>query len=255
MADLWWRSADGAPASEVRAGQRLLAALAAAALQDGAGIDLAEDSPARSQLIGTLSVKEVRRDRLDFYHDVLRDWAIGNFIAEDSTRLAEFDLSVPVSPRIARGIEFAARIALETGADCAAWVQLLDNLSHTGTHGSWRRQAILAMTRSEAGLELFEKCTAALLSQDAALLIEVCTTIAAAETVATADVMSLPDGSKVSLPRSHRTNLTGSALLVLRWVLDMLARYQSRRSVPWLSWCRSSSTSSSTFSTSPSRRR
>lgn len=219
MADLWWKSADGAPTGEVRAGQRLLAALAAAALQDGAGIDLAQDSPARSHLIGTLSVKEVRRDRLDFYHDVLRDWAIGNFIAEDSTRLAGFDLGVPVSPRIARGIEFAARIALETGADCAAWVQLLENLSRAGAHGSWRRQAILAMTRSEAGFELLEKCTATLLSQDAALLIELCTTIAAAETVATADVMTLPDGSKVNLPRSYRTNLTGSALLVLRWVL------------------------------------
>ncbi|MGX8014376.1 hypothetical protein ACVDG8_038205 (plasmid) [Mesorhizobium sp. ORM8.1] len=219
MADLWWKRADGAPAAEVRAAQRLLAALAASAIKGEDGIELSEDSSARSHLLEALTLKEVRRDRLDFYHDVLRDWAIGNYIAENPSRLVALDLSVPVSPRVARGIEFAARLALETGADCSAWTDLIAHLSPRGAHGSWRRQAILALPRSEAGFELLEKCSAGLLADGAALLIELCTAIAAAETVATADLMTMPDGSKINLPRSYRTNITGSAVLVLRWVV------------------------------------
>lgn len=219
MADLWWKRADGTPAPEVRAAQRLLAALAASALKGESGIDLTEDSAARSHLVGTLTLKEVRRDRLDFYHDVLRDWAIGNYIAEDPSRLTELDLSVPVSPRVARGIEFAGRLALEKGTSYSAWTDLLAHLSPQGAHGSWRRQAILALPRSEAGLELLEKRSAGLLADDAALLIELCRIIAATETVATADLMTTPDGSKVNLPRSYRTNITGSAILVLRWAV------------------------------------
>ncbi|MES0198111.1 hypothetical protein [Mesorhizobium sp. M0011] len=219
MADLWWKRADGAAAAEVRAAQRLLATLAASAIKGEDGTELTEDSSARSHLLEALTLKEVRRDRLDFYHDVLRDWAIGNYIAENPSRLAALDLSVPVSTRVARGIEFAARLTLEMGADCGAWTDLIAHLSPRGAHGSWRRQAILALPRSEAGFELLEKCSAGLLADGAALLSELCTAIAAAETVATADLMTMPDGSKVNLPRSYRTSITGSAVLVLRWVV------------------------------------
>lgn len=103
LAQLWWQSADGAQPTEVRAAQRILADLAARALQGENGIDLESDSAGRSHLLGALTLKEVRRDRLDFYHDVLRDWAIGNYIAEDPRRLSGLDLSIPVSPRVTRG--------------------------------------------------------------------------------------------------------------------------------------------------------
>ncbi|WLD68149.1 hypothetical protein QU606_05820 [Pseudomonas sp. OVF7] len=219
MAGFWWRSADGAPANEVRAAQRLVATLAASALQYEGGLEVAEDSAARSHLIGTLTLREVRRDWLDFYHDVLRDWAIGSYIAEHPQRLAALDLSIPVSPRVARGIEFSARLALESGADCSAWIQLLEHLSVPGAHGSWRRQAILALPRSEAGYELLEKCSAGLLADGETLLVELCTTIAAVETVATADLIVRPDGTEADLPRSYRTDVTGSSLKVLRWVV------------------------------------
>ncbi|RWL59689.1 MAG: hypothetical protein EOR61_04970 [Mesorhizobium sp.] len=218
MADLWWKRADGTPAPEVRAAQRLLAALAASALMGEDGIDLTEDSSARSHLLGALTLKEVRRDRLDFYHDVLRDWAIGSYIAEDPSRLAQLNLTVPVSPRVARGIEFAGRLALEK-RNYSAWTDLLARLSPQGAHGSWRRQAILALPRSEAGFELLEMCSGGLLADNAALLIELCRTITATETVATADLMTMPDGSKADLPRSYRTTVTGSAVLLLRWAV------------------------------------
>lgn len=223
MAGFWWRSADGAPVNDVRAAQRLMAALAASALKGSGGLEVAEDSAARSHLIGALTLREVWRDRLDFHHDVLRDWAIGSYISEDSQRLAALDLGVPVSPRVARGIEFAARLALESGADCSRWLQLLEQLSVSGAHGSWRRQAILALSRSEAGYELLEKCSSELLADGATLLVELCTTIAAVETVATTDLMTAQDRTKINLPRSHRVDVTGSAMLVLRWVLVHIA--------------------------------
>lgn len=219
LARLWWSGADGASAGDIRAAQRLLAALVERALSGAAGIEVTEDSTARSHLLGAQSLREVRRDQLDFYHDALRDWAIGNYIAEDFERIALLDLSLPVSQRVARGIEFAARLVLETGVDCAGWTDLLARLSPLGAHGSWRRQALLAAVRSEAGFELLGKCSAALLAENAALLIELTTTIVAVETVATADLMTVPDGTNVDLPRSFRTDITGSAILVLRWVL------------------------------------
>jgi len=219
MAGFWWRSADGAPANEVRAAQRLMAALAASALKCEVGLEIAEDSAARSHLIGAQTLREVGRDWLEFYHDVLRDWAIGSYIAERPQRLSDLDLSVPVSPRVARGIEFSARFALETCEDCRGWIQLLELLSVSGAHGSWRRQAILALSRSEAGYELLEKCSAGLLANDGALLVELCTTIAAVETVATADLLVMSDGTRVDLPRSYRTDVAGSSLKVMRWVV------------------------------------
>lgn len=223
MAAYWWKSADGAPAIHVRAAQRLMASLASSALRGEGGLGIAEDSAARSHLIGAMTLREVRRDRLDFYHDVLRDWAIGSYIAEDPQHLAVVDMTVPVSPRVARGIEFAARLALESGTDCSGWTQLLGQLSVPDAHGSWRRQAILALSRSESGYELIEKCSAGLLSDGAALLVELCTTIGAVETVATSDLMRIPDNAKIDMPRSYRTDVTGSATVVLRWVLANVA--------------------------------
>jgi hypothetical protein len=223
MAGFWWKSADGAPAKDVRAAQRLMAALAASALRGEGGLEIAEDSAARSYLIGAMTLREVRRDRLDFYHDVLRDWAIGSYIAEHPQHLAALDMTVPASPRVARGIEFAARLALESGADCSGWIRLLGQLSVPEAHGSWRRQAILALSRSEVAYELLEKCSAGLLADGAALLVELCTTIAAVETVATSDLMRGPDGTRIDMPRSYRTDVTGSAIVVLRWVLTHVA--------------------------------
>lgn len=219
LADRWWKSADGAPQSEVRAARRLLESLADQALRGTGAIMVQKDSPARAHLVDALTLKEVRPDQLDFYHDVLRDWAVGNYIAADPVRLGDYDLTKPLSARIARGIEFAGRITLELGTDFSAWTTLLAHLSPQRAHGSWRRQAMLALTRSEARGELLEKCGPGLLSDEAALFNELCTAITAVETVATVDVLKMPEGAAPDLPRSFRTNTTGSAFYVLRWVI------------------------------------
>lgn len=215
----WWISADGAPADDVRPAQRILAGLAERSLNGESGIELQSDSRARTHLLHSLTLKEVRRDRLDFYHDVLRDWAIGNWIAEDPSRLAGLDMSTPVSPRIARGIEFAARLVLEKREDCAGWLGLLALLSPKGAHSSWRRQALLAIVRTEAALKQIEKCNVPLLAEDGALFAELCTTIVAIETVSTSELIRASDGNAAAIPRWHRTNTSGSGIWMLLWAI------------------------------------
>jgi hypothetical protein len=220
LARYWWESADVAPKAEVRAAQRILADLAQRTLAGDSGVVLQTDSAARTHLLSSLSLKEVRRDRLDFYHDVLRDWAIGSFIAEDQTRLASLDLTVPVSPRLARGIEFAGRVTRESGGYCGAWLDLLARLSPDESHGSWRRHALLAMVRSEAGFELMEKCSGALLARGASLFGEICTTILAVETVSFAELVRAVTGeADPSMLGSLRTDRSGTSVWALQWAL------------------------------------
>ena len=77
LARFWWESGDIAPKAEIRAVQRILADLGERTLGGESGVVLQTDSAARAHLLGSLSLKEVRPNRLDFYHDVLRDWAVG----------------------------------------------------------------------------------------------------------------------------------------------------------------------------------
>lgn len=221
LADHWWNSADGARPDEVRPAQRLLAEIAEAALAGRDAIEVPTDTPARAHLMRSLTLSEIRRDRLSFYHDVLRDWAIGARLNEDITLLDNLDLSVPPSPRVARGVEFAGRFALEEGQDCANWVALLDALSRPGAHDAWRRHALMAMVRSELAPTLMNRCRAALLANGGALLVEICIAIAATETMSAATAFEQVAAKGVELPVevpvSLRIATTLSAPTVLRW--------------------------------------
>lgn len=223
LADHWWQSADGAKAKDVRAAQRLLAELASAALAGRDTIEAATDSQAREHLLRSLTLSEPKRDRLSFYHDVLRDWAIGALLHEDMTLLDGVDLTVPPSPRLARGIEFAGRFALEKERDGSTWRALLAALSRAGAHDAWRRQALMAIVRSELSPELLNRCSAALLAQGGAVLIELCTAIAAVETVSAAELFSQVAAKGIELPAAAPSSLrvasTPSAPTVLMWCL------------------------------------
>jgi hypothetical protein len=168
----------------------------------------------------------VRRDRVGFYHDVLRDWAVGARLAENPAIIAGLDLSVPVSPRVARGVEFAARFALEAETDCQKWVGLLSRLSPEGSHGSWRRHALLAIIRSELSPGLLERCTTALLANDGELLNELTTAIVEVETVSSAELMKdlpIKASAEASISRSLRFAMTSSGSRLLQWCIHHAA--------------------------------
>jgi hypothetical protein len=220
LAIQWWSTADNLSSGSVRAGQRILADLAEASLAGGTELELREDSGARSHLTRSLTLTEIRRDHFAFYHDVLRDWGIGNLLHENRSRLSSLDLTVRCSPRIARGIEIGARLALETSHDCVTWQDLLDSLSPLGAHSSWRRSALLAIVRSEVGPALLERCSEGLLARGAALFAELVTVIAAADTISMAEFYtSLQVVTDIPVPKSLRANTTGTGYRLLKWVL------------------------------------
>jgi hypothetical protein len=235
LADSWWKSGDYAPSEHQRPAQRLMADLADASISGRDVIELREDTPARGHLLRSQTLSEVRRDQMAFYHDVLRDWAVGARLAEDPAIITGLDLSIPVSPRVARGVEFAARFALEAMTDCQEWLDLLGRLSPEGSHGSWRRHALLAIVRSELSPELLERCTAALLADDGELLNELTTAIVAVETVSSAALMKdLPSeaSAEVSIPRSLRFATTSSGPRLLQWCVHHAAEMPVRGIAP-----------------------
>ncbi len=222
LADSWWRSGDYAPSDQQRAAQRLIADLADASLTGRDVIELRADSPSREHLLRSQTLSESRRDHLGFYHDVLRDWAVGARLREDPAIIAGLDLRVPVSSRIARGVEFAARFTLEMSADCQGWLNVLARLSTAGAHGSWRRHALLAIVRSELSPALLERCSGALLSDDGELLIELTTAIVAVETTSLADLTKGLSGDELTaVPASTSLRLatTPSGWRLLGWCL------------------------------------
>ena len=63
-------------------------------------------------------------------------------------------------------------MVLERAADGTRWQSLVERLSREGTHGSWRRAALLALVRSEIGPELLTRASGLLLANRASMLRE-----------------------------------------------------------------------------------
>ncbi|WP_203323070.1 ATP-binding protein [Pseudoxanthomonas beigongshangi] len=223
LASHWWQTADSAESADRRAAQRLMADLADAALAGGNAIEVRDDSPARNHLLRSQTLTEPRRDHLRFYHDVLRDWAVGARLHEDPDGFNALDLGVPASAKLARGVEFAGRFALELTTDSSRWPALLERLTVDGSHSSWRRHALLAIVRSELSASLLDRCTAALLSKDGELLIELCIAVTAVETVSPADMARDLTGESAawasSLSKDIRVPTTASAARLVDWCI------------------------------------
>lgn len=235
LAESWWKSGDNSPPQNLRGSQRLMADMADTAIAGADVMELREDSPARSHLLRSKTLSEGRRDRLGFYHGVLRDWAVGARLAEDPDIIATLDLTAPASQRVARGVEFAARLALESTIDCGKWRELLGRLSPEGSHGSWRRHALLAIVRSEISPELLERCTTTLVADGGAILIELLTAIVAVETSSPAELAkNLPaDALKGgSIPKTLRLATTRSAPNLLAWCIRHAAEIPLNAIIP-----------------------
>jgi hypothetical protein len=221
LAAHWWATGDGIEKSELRPAQRIFSDLADAAIGGRDTVLLREDPPARAYLLGTLSLRETKRDQLAFYHDVLRDWAVGMHLYEDPSLVAKLDLSLPVSATLARGIEFAGRLALELGDSADKWLGLLNALSTASAHGSWRRHALMAIVRSELSPILLERHGAIFLKRGGALLRELANAIIAVDTISTAELFSAVagqvEGLPTSVPATMRTAVTHTARRLTKW--------------------------------------
>ncbi len=173
MAEQWWKTADGRLDGDHRDRTRLLKSLAKEALSHAEPQDVTHHpSKAIDALVASETLRDLGNDHVAFRHDVLREWAIGNLLHTEPTMIEHLPLDRPASPALARGVDLTARMALERATDVAPWQALFERLSREGTHGSWRRAALLALVRSEIGSELLTRASAILLANRAGILCE-----------------------------------------------------------------------------------
>ncbi|WP_200958309.1 hypothetical protein [Massilia sp. Root335] len=173
MAWQWWTTGDGAKRGARLERRRLLRSIAMHSLESSAPLDAGHLSPdAITGLIESGSLRALDAVRVELAHDVLRDWAIGCILYEERELVQALSLQVPAPVRTVRGVELAARLHAEIELDAAGWQDLLEKVSVTGTHGSWKRAVLLALARSERASEILDRCLPVLSTNDAAPLCE-----------------------------------------------------------------------------------
>jgi hypothetical protein len=141
-----------------------------------------------------LHVDSLREDRagatVAFGHDTLRDWTIGFLLDERPELLTALPVDRPLPGALARGLEIAARLALDSDTTGARWLALLAEFERDGCRGSWRRPALLALPRSENAFDLFERVTPALVADKGRRLKEIIQLMIAVETVPLAQILA-----------------------------------------------------------------
>jgi len=206
MAEEWWQSADGKKDGGHRERSRVLAALADQALARVEWLSVKDlQANAVDALVTSETLRDRGNDRVIFRHDVLREWAIANALLADVALLDRLPLSRPAPSDLGRGVELAARLAIERDADAELWHQFLISTSKEGINGSWRRAVLLALVRSEVASEVLTKASSYLLADGGAMLGEVVRTVLAVDSVpatkyfaaAGLDPQSIPAGINV----------------------------------------------------------
>ena len=221
MAEQWWETADGQRDDLHRDRSRILRLLAECALLGPGPADV-HSYPAKAidALIASETLRDLRHDRVTFRHDVLAEWAIGFLLSLDDRAIDRLPLTKPAPARLARGVELAARIALERADDTVAWEAFLARLSHEGVHGSWRRAVILAIVRSEAGVSLLGHASALLAANRAALLKEVIRTVMAVDVTRFSDALVAAGVDPRVLPTDVDLPTGFSWLRLIAWLLS-----------------------------------
>lgn len=171
MARQWWTTGDGAAVEGRLERRRLLRSLAVHSLTSSAPLDAsAMRSGAITALTDSGSVRLINSLLIEPAHDVLRDWAIGCLLYEEPGHIEALPLKSSAPMRLSRGIELAARLHAEFGSSAEGWLALLERVSRSGAHGSWKRAVLLALARSERAEDALNRCFPALASSDAQLL-------------------------------------------------------------------------------------
>ena len=172
MAQQWWTTGDGGESGR-RERMRLLRRLAEQSLKSFGPFDTrSEDAGALQSLIKSATLRELKPEQVVFHHDVLHDWALGCLLHDEPVLIDQLPLNGPVPETFVRGVEMAARLAIETSAYDTQWAALLNRLSQAGIHGSWRRAVLLALVRSEVGSPVLQRASKSLLANKGQLLKE-----------------------------------------------------------------------------------
>lgn len=222
MAEQWWTTADGARDAGWRDRSRLLQSAAAQTLSGADFLDVGGQTSAPiDALVSSGTLRDLGVDRVAFRHDVLREWAIANALHTDPELVGRLRLDRPATVMFARGVELAARMAIERATDGVRWHTLVDRLSQAEVHRSWRRATILALARSEASRALLLRASPELLANGAALLRELIRTIMAVEVLPAAKVFAAAGIDPALIPPSINVprGPTWTALII--WLLSL----------------------------------
>lgn len=222
LADLWWSLADGIKDAGLRDRRRLLASMGQHALAHQEAYDSTGDSsPAVEALVASGSLRDIQRDRLEFQHDVLREWAIGFTLHEEPKLINSLPLDKPASAAMARGIELAARLSLEHADGDDKWRAMLQQTSRPGAHRSWKRYVLLAVIRSEMVDSLLPRAQPALLSGKAELLKELVGTVSTVEVTSMGELMAGQAVELTAIQSSIRVPMGEGWQSLIGWLLKL----------------------------------
>lgn len=220
MAEQWWTSADGARDAGWRDRTRLLQGAAAQTLSGADFLDVTGQAAAPiDALVSSGTLRDLGIDRVAFRHDVLREWAIASALHADPELVDRLQLDRPATAMFARGVELAGRMAIERATDGARWHALVDRLSQVGVHRSWRRAALLALARSEAGEALLQRASPELLADGAALLRELIRTVMAVDVLPAAKVFAAAGVDPALIPASINVPRGSAWPTLIIWLL------------------------------------
>jgi hypothetical protein len=200
MARLWWRTGDGKLAG-ARDRTRVLRDLAEKSLSGEIGPLPTSGylSQPLEELVKSGTLRDLEGEQMTFRHDVFRDWAVANLLHEDADKISALPLSRPAPASLFRGVELAARLAIEDSDNADAWASLVSGLSQLGIHGSWRRASIVALIRSELSAEILTRAEGALLAERGKLLRELVRTLMALDKKSASEIFS---GAGVAVPEA-----------------------------------------------------
>ncbi|KQW61030.1 hypothetical protein ASD02_23125 [Ensifer sp. Root1252] len=180
LIERWWKTADGGVEGR-RERARLLSDLSEQTLAGADHIITRCSSATVESLIASGTLMELDLDRVSFRHDVLREWGVASILRSDLSRLDRLPLSSAAAAPLVRGVELVARFVLERSPDGLQWGELLDRVSITGAHPSWRRWSLLAILRSEISNTLLDRAANTLFAGEGSLLRELIRTAMAVE--------------------------------------------------------------------------
>lgn len=222
MAERWWQTADGPLDDQHRERSRVLRVLAEQALTQTDPLQVRDQSAAAvNALIGSESVRDLGADRVAFRHDVLREWAIANLLHGEPANIDRLPLDQPAPPALARGVELAARMAIERGSDSKAWQSLLERMSRADIHGSWRRGVLLALVRSEISTEVLTRAEEYLLADRAVVLRELARVVMAVDAEPAARVFTSLGFQATAIPASLTVPSGPSWYRLIIWLLRL----------------------------------
>jgi hypothetical protein len=196
LARLWWRYGGGRSEDDGRfARLKVLRAMGTQVVSHPGRVAFKADDLLPSGTVAELlrfdSLREdIKGATVAFRHDVLRDWAVGFLLHEDEGLLNALAMDKPLPPGLARGLEIAARLALDSDATGARWQVLLAAVERDGSHGSWKRPVLLALPRSEQAFALFQRLNTVLLESDGRRLGEIIRLMIAVESEPLAKVIA-----------------------------------------------------------------